>query len=118
MAEMMVRTIAKRAQRTILSCSYEVNELAGNSTCLAVREDIYQHGSRPGERSRACPLTGTVGRQRLSHPNVLSGAAYDRDAGARDVMETVRTAVELPELTGKVALQGYCLGALMQEAAT
>ena len=28
-------------------------------------------------------------------------------------METVRTAVELPESTGKVALQGYCLGALM-----
>src|SRR5580692_6929350 len=39
--------------------------------------------------------------------------AYDRDAGARDVMETVRTAVELSESTGKVALQGYCLGALM-----
>jgi dienelactone hydrolase len=31
----------------------------------------------------------------------------------KDIMETVRTAVELPELTGKVALQGYCLGALM-----
>src|ERR1700722_5612778 len=40
-------------------------------------------------------------------------AAYDRDAGAKDIMETVRTAVELPESTGKVALQGYCLGALM-----
>src|SRR5271155_3539943 len=40
-------------------------------------------------------------------------AAYDRDAGARDIMETVRSAVELPESTGKVALQGYCLGALM-----
>jgi carboxymethylenebutenolidase len=40
-------------------------------------------------------------------------AAYDRNAGARDIMETVRTAVELPESTGKVALQGYCLGALM-----
>src|SRR5258707_2516565 len=39
--------------------------------------------------------------------------AYDRDAGAKDIMETVRTAVELPESTGKVALQGYCLGALM-----
>jgi carboxymethylenebutenolidase len=37
--------------------------------------------------------------------------AYDRDAGAKDIME--RTAVELPESTGKVALQGYCLGALM-----
>jgi carboxymethylenebutenolidase len=40
-------------------------------------------------------------------------AAYDRDAGAKDIMETVRTAVGLPESTGKVALQGYCLGALM-----
>jgi len=40
-------------------------------------------------------------------------AAYDRVAGAKDIMETVRTAVELPESTGKVALQGYCLGALM-----
>jgi carboxymethylenebutenolidase len=40
-------------------------------------------------------------------------AAYNRDAGARDIMETVRTAVELPESTGKVALHGYCLGALM-----
>src|SRR5229473_7752464 len=40
-------------------------------------------------------------------------AAYDRDAGAKDIMETVRTAVELPESIGKIALQGYCLGALM-----
>ncbi len=39
--------------------------------------------------------------------------AYDRDAGARDIAQTIRTAVELPESTGKVALQGYCLGALM-----
>src|SRR6476661_4798552 len=29
-------------------------------------------------------------------------AAYDRDAGAKDIMETVRTAVELPESTGRV----------------
>jgi carboxymethylenebutenolidase len=28
-------------------------------------------------------------------------------------METVRTALELPDSTGKVALLGYCLGALM-----
>ena len=39
--------------------------------------------------------------------------AYDRDAGARDIAQTVRAAVKLPEFTGKVALQGYCLGALM-----
>jgi carboxymethylenebutenolidase len=40
-------------------------------------------------------------------------AAFDRDAGARDAMETVRTAVELRESTGKVALLGYCLGGLI-----
>src|SRR5271163_1017622 len=39
--------------------------------------------------------------------------AFDRDAGVRDVMETVRTAVELKESSGKVALLGFCLGALM-----
>jgi carboxymethylenebutenolidase len=39
--------------------------------------------------------------------------AYDRDAGVKDIMETVRTAVELPESTGRVGLRGYCLGALM-----
>src|SRR5271156_1156473 len=40
-------------------------------------------------------------------------AAYNRDAGVKDIMETVRTAVELPESTGRVALHGDCLGALM-----
>jgi carboxymethylenebutenolidase len=40
-------------------------------------------------------------------------AAYDRDAGVKDISKTVRTAVALPESTGKVGLQGYCLGALM-----
>jgi len=39
--------------------------------------------------------------------------AFDRDAGARDIMETVRTAVKLRDSTGKVALLGYCLGGLM-----
>jgi carboxymethylenebutenolidase len=39
--------------------------------------------------------------------------AYDRDAGARDIAQTIRAAIHLPESTGKVALQGYCLGALM-----
>jgi carboxymethylenebutenolidase len=39
--------------------------------------------------------------------------AYDRDAGAKDIKETIRTAAELPESTGKVAMQGYCFGALM-----
>jgi carboxymethylenebutenolidase len=39
--------------------------------------------------------------------------AYDRDAGVRDIKDTVTTTAELPECTGKVAVLGYCLGALM-----
>jgi carboxymethylenebutenolidase len=40
-------------------------------------------------------------------------AAFDRDAGVRDVKETVRAAAQLTGSTGKVGLLGYCLGALM-----
>jgi carboxymethylenebutenolidase len=39
--------------------------------------------------------------------------AYDRDAGARDVKETVNAVAKLPECTGRVAVLGYCLGGLM-----
>ncbi len=39
--------------------------------------------------------------------------AYDRDAGARDIKDTVSAAAALPDCTGKVAVLGYCLGALM-----
>lgn len=39
--------------------------------------------------------------------------AYDRDAGVRDVKDTVAAAAKLPDCTGKVAILGYCLGALM-----
>ena len=39
--------------------------------------------------------------------------AYDRDSGAMDVKDTVNTIRNLPECNGKVALLGYCLGALM-----
>jgi carboxymethylenebutenolidase len=39
--------------------------------------------------------------------------AYDRDAGARDAKDTVDTVAKLPGCTGKVAVLGYCLGALM-----
>jgi carboxymethylenebutenolidase len=39
--------------------------------------------------------------------------AYDRDAGVSDIAQTVRAAANLPESNGRVALQGYCLGALM-----
>jgi carboxymethylenebutenolidase len=39
--------------------------------------------------------------------------AYDRDAGAKDVQDTVNAVRKLPECDGKVAVLGYCLGALM-----
>ncbi len=40
-------------------------------------------------------------------------AAYSRDAGAKDVKESVDAVHKLPECNGKVAVLGYCLGALM-----
>jgi len=39
--------------------------------------------------------------------------AYDRDAGVEDIKDTVDAVIRLPECTGKVAVLGYCLGALM-----
>jgi carboxymethylenebutenolidase len=39
--------------------------------------------------------------------------AYDRDAGVNDVKDTVNAVRNLKECDGKVALLGYCLGALM-----
>jgi carboxymethylenebutenolidase len=39
--------------------------------------------------------------------------AYDRDAGVRDIKDTIDAAAKLPDCTGKVAVLGYCLGALM-----
>ena len=39
--------------------------------------------------------------------------AYDRDAGVRDIKDTLDAVAKLPDCTGKIAVQGYCLGALM-----
>jgi carboxymethylenebutenolidase len=39
--------------------------------------------------------------------------AYDRDAGVKDVEDTVNAVRKLPECSGKIAVLGYCLGALM-----
>ena len=39
--------------------------------------------------------------------------AYDRDSGARDAKDTVDSVAKLFGCTGKVAVLGYCLGALM-----
>ena len=39
--------------------------------------------------------------------------AYDRDAGVKDIKDTIDAVRNLPGCNGKVALLGYCLGALM-----
>jgi carboxymethylenebutenolidase len=39
--------------------------------------------------------------------------AYDRDAGVKDIKDTIDATRGLSECNGKVALLGYCLGALM-----
>jgi len=38
-------------------------------------------------------------------------SAYDRDAGVKDIEDTIDAVGNLPECNGKVALLGYCLGA-------
>src|SRR5271168_1854935 len=40
-------------------------------------------------------------------------SAYDRDTGVKDIEDTIDAVRNLPECNGKVALLGYCLGALM-----
>jgi carboxymethylenebutenolidase len=39
--------------------------------------------------------------------------AYDRHAGVKDIRDTTDTVAKMPECTGKIAVLGYCLGALM-----
>ena len=39
--------------------------------------------------------------------------AYKRDEGVRDIKDTIDTAAKMPECTGKIAVLGYCLGAVM-----
>src|ERR1700756_1778315 len=39
--------------------------------------------------------------------------AYDRDAGAKDVIDTVNAARNLQECNGRAAVLGYCLGGLL-----
>jgi carboxymethylenebutenolidase len=39
--------------------------------------------------------------------------AYDRDVGVSDVRDTLDAVARLPDCTGKIAVQGYCFGALM-----
>ena len=39
--------------------------------------------------------------------------AYNRDEGVGDIKDTIDAAAKMPECTGRIAVLGYCLGALM-----
>jgi len=39
--------------------------------------------------------------------------AYDRDAGVRDIVATIRAARRLAGGSGKVGVMGFCLGGMM-----
>jgi carboxymethylenebutenolidase len=39
--------------------------------------------------------------------------AYNRDEGVEDINDTIQTVAKMPDCTGKIAVLGYCLGALM-----
>jgi carboxymethylenebutenolidase len=72
---------------------------------LAVAPDLFWHqepGVDLGVRSEADWQHG-----------VRLYQAYDRDAGVRDIKDTTDTVANMPECTGKIAVLGYCLGALM-----
>jgi carboxymethylenebutenolidase len=39
--------------------------------------------------------------------------AYNRDEGVEDINDTIQTVEKMPDCTGKIAVLGYCFGALM-----
>jgi len=73
---------------------------------LAVAPDLFWR-QEPG-----VDLSNVTSDADWQHGLRLYGA-YDRDAGAKDVKDTVNAVAKLPECAGKVAVLGYCLGALM-----
>src|ERR1700681_238234 len=91
---------------------------------FGVNADIRKHCDELAEQ---CYLAGAPDLYWRQEPgvdlNVTSQAdwdhglrlysAYDRDAGVRDIKDTIDAVRSLPECNGKVALLGYCLGALM-----
>ncbi len=73
---------------------------------LAVAPDLFWR-QEPG-----VDLSNVTSEADWQHGLRLYGA-YDRDAGAKDVTDTVNAVAKLPGCTGRVAVLGYCLGALM-----
>jgi carboxymethylenebutenolidase len=73
---------------------------------LAVAPDLFWR-QEPG-----VDLSNVTSEADWQHGLRLYGT-YDRDAGAKDVKDTVNAVAKLPGCTGRVAALGYCLGALM-----
>jgi carboxymethylenebutenolidase len=91
---------------------------------FGVNADIRKHCDELAEQDFIAVAPDLFWRQELgvdlsvtSEPDWQHGLrlyqAYDRDAGVRDVKDTADTVAKMPECTGKVAVLGYCLGALM-----
>jgi dienelactone hydrolase len=91
---------------------------------FGVNADIRRHCDELAERGFIAVAPDLFWRQEpgvdlsvTSEPDWQHGLrlyqAYDRDAGVRDIEATVDTVVKMPDCTGKIAVLGYCLGALM-----
>jgi carboxymethylenebutenolidase len=107
-----------RPQNAPASAVVVLQELFG------VNADIRKHCDELAEQGYLAVAPDLYWRQELGVDlNVTSEAdwqhglrlysAYDRDAGVKDIKDTIDAVRNLPECNGKVALLGYCLGALM-----
>jgi len=80
------------------------DELAGQG-CIAVAPDLFWRQEPGVDLDVRSPEDWDHGLRLYQ--------AYGRDAGVRDIEDTVAAAAGLPDSSGKVAVLGYCLGALM-----
>src|SRR6202020_569752 len=91
---------------------------------FGVNEEIREHCDKLAEQGYLSVAPDLYWRQEPGVDlNVTSQAdwnhglrlyqAYDRDAGVTDIKDTIDAVRNLQECNGKVALLGYCLGALM-----
>src|ERR1700741_2576189 len=91
---------------------------------FGVNADIRKHSDEVAEQGYLAVAPDLYWRQEpgvdLNVTSQADGAhglglyqAYDRDAGVKDIKDTIDAVRSLPECNGKVGLLGYCLGALM-----
>jgi hypothetical protein len=83
---------ARSGNETFLFITRVMNWLVNRPASL-LREHSYQHGSRPGERSRACPLTGRCGCQPIKESG--RGAARRRRREGRGASAIIGTGYAL-----------------------